>query len=363
MSGIVLPKLMGVRPMIVARSSFPGTGRYGSTWLGDNWSKWVYLHMSITGILTNSMFMLPFTGADVCGFNSPAEEEMCVRWMQLGAFQPFYRNHNAKGFPSQEPHIWPKPAQKAMLGAMNTRYSLISYFYTLVHKSHAEALPINRALIWEFINQPDLRTIDTQFMLGPALMVSPALADKQRTVDVTFPTEARWFDYYSFEEIQGGVKRTLEAPIDKINLHLRGGNILTRQSPGSKIADQLKSPFELLITLNHNQNANGELFWDNGNGLETFEKGAYSSVKFMMVTRGTKSMLTTSLPHLGNTEVNDLVYKKITVVGLSECPYPSAVTVGGQHHGFSISCDSDLKVLSLELQKPLPLVKAHMEIN
>ena len=58
----------GVRPFIIGRSSFSGSGSVGGHWGGDNYSKWSYMFYSIPQALPMSFFGIPMFGADACGF-------------------------------------------------------------------------------------------------------------------------------------------------------------------------------------------------------------------------------------------------------------------------------------------------------
>ena len=80
-----------------------GSGKYAGHWLGSNTANWENMRLSIIGTLEFNMFGIPYVGADICGFNGDTTAQLCKRWMQLGAFNTFFRNHNHKGNMDQDP--------------------------------------------------------------------------------------------------------------------------------------------------------------------------------------------------------------------------------------------------------------------
>ena len=79
----LLQAIPGVRPFIIGRSTFAGSGRWAGHWGGDNYSLFAYMFFSIPQALSFSLFGIPMFGVDTCGFNGNSDEELCSRWMQL----------------------------------------------------------------------------------------------------------------------------------------------------------------------------------------------------------------------------------------------------------------------------------------
>lgn len=206
------------------------------------------------------------------GFNGNTDYELCSRWMQLSAFFPFYRNHNTLSALSQEPFRWSSVAE-ATKTAMQIRYSLLPYMYTLFYEAHTTGSTVMRALAWEFPNEPQLAGVDTQFLLGPSLLVTPVLEPQVDTVNGVFPgviDGESWYDWYSGERVnaQAGVNTSIPAPLGHIPVFVRGGSVLPLQEPGYTTTDSRKNPWGLIVALSDDGDASGSLYVDDGESLE-----------------------------------------------------------------------------------------------
>lgn len=261
------------RPFIIGRSTFAGSGKWAGHWGGDNYSLWAYMVFSISQGLSFSLFGIPTFGADVCGFNGNSDMELCSRWMQLGAFFPFYRNHNDLSANSQEPYVWESVAE-ASRTAMSIRYTLLPYMYTLAAQAHTTGSTVLRALAWEFPDEPWLADAYHQFLLGGAILVTPVLAQGADSVDGVFPGSGDgstvWYDWYNQTAVTGvarGQNVTIDAPLGHIPVFVRGGNVVPTQQPGLTTEASRQNPWGLLVALDQQGAAQGTLYLDDGESL------------------------------------------------------------------------------------------------
>ncbi|KAG3277339.1 putative maltase-glucoamylase 2 (putative) [Ictidomys tridecemlineatus] len=274
-------EVTGQRGTVITRSTFPSSGRWGGHWLGDNTAAWDQLGKSIIGMMEFSLFGISYTGADICGFSGDAEYEMCIRWMQLGAFYPFSRNHNTKGTRRQDPVAWNSTFANFSRKALQLRYTLLPYLYTLMHNAHAEGRTVIRPLFHEFTDDKTTWDIDRQFMLGPAILISPVLESNTFEISAYFP-RAQWYDYSTESAYRStGELVILKAPLDHINLHVRGGYILPWQEPSINTYYSRQCFMGLTVALDDDGKAEGQLFWDDGQSIDTYENGNYFLANFI----------------------------------------------------------------------------------
>ena len=260
-----------VRPFIIGRSTFAGSGKYAGHWGGDNTSLFAYMFFSIPQALSFSLFGIPMFGVDTCGFNGNTDEELCNRWMQLSAFFPFYRNHNTLTANDQEAYVWASVIE-ASKTAMNIRYQLLPYMYTLFYLAHNTGSTVMRALAWEFPNDPSLAAADRQFFLGPAILVTPVLDQGYTNVSGVFPGAGKgevYYDWYTLSPVKAsaGENVTIDAPLGHIPVYIRGNYVLPTQEPAMVTRDARKNPWGVIAALSLEGSASGSLYIDDGESI------------------------------------------------------------------------------------------------
>jgi alpha-glucosidase len=225
------------------------------------------MYMTIPQALTFSVAGIPYFGVETCGFNGNADMELCTRWMQLSAFFPLYRNHNSRNTIAQEAFRWATTAE-ATRRVMDVRFRLLPYQYTLFYAAHKRGETVLRALSWNFPDDESLKSVDNQFMLGSSILITPVLAPLLRASQGVFPgaPHTRWYDWYTLEEVhaQAGQNVTLDAPLEHIPVHVRGGSIIASQKPGNTTKTTRMNPWSILVALDKKQEAKGELYLDDG---------------------------------------------------------------------------------------------------
>ncbi|KAJ5991811.1 Glycoside hydrolase family 31 [Penicillium sp. IBT 35674x] len=268
-----------VRPLVITRSTFAGAGAHVGHWLGDNLSQWDKYRISIAQMLEfASIFQVPMVGSDVCGFGGDTNEELCARWATLGAFYPFYRNHNELGSVDQEFYRWASVADAARK-VIDIRYRLLDYLYTSFHHQTETGEPFLQPLFYVYPADPNVFNNQLQFFYGDAILISPVQDQGQTSVDAYFPNDL-FYDWYTGEKITGsGATITLsDIDITEIPIHIRGGFIIPLRSKSAMTTTELRRRgFEIVVAPNEAGTAKGQLYLDDG---ESLSPGATSTVDF-----------------------------------------------------------------------------------
>ncbi|KAM4694349.1 sucrase-isomaltase, intestinal-like [Discoglossus pictus] len=274
----------GKRSIIFSRSTFAGSGKYSGHWLGDNAANWNDIKWAIPGMLEFSLFGIPYIGADICGFFDDTTEELCRRWMQVGAFYPFSRNHNAENYVHQDPASFgaDSPLVRTSKHYLNIRYTMLPYLYTLFYHAHTKGETVVRPLLHEFYSDASTWAVDEQFLWGPGLLITPILYQNSVNANAYIP-DAVWYDYDTGAKAPWRKQQvSMYLPDDKLGLHLRGGYIFPTQKPARTTQYSRLNPLGLIIALDDAQTAKGDFFWDDGESRETIGTDNYIFYEFSL---------------------------------------------------------------------------------
>ncbi|CAG9326902.1 unnamed protein product [Blepharisma stoltei] len=310
--GLVKRRLGGYRPFVLSRAFYAGVQKYGAIWTGDNNSKWSHLEYSMPMCLSIAVAGLSFCGADVGGFFGNPDTNLLVRWYQLGAYMPFFRGHSHIETRRREPWLYNEPYLSQIRQAINERYSLLPYWYTLFYIYHIKGTPIIRPMFVEYPNDNIAADLDKQFHVGPGLLVAGITMPNQQEIPIYLP-EAIWYDYHTFQKINENGAISYKTNENWVPVFIKGGNVIIRYEKAKMSTSDMKSdPISIIIVLNKEKKAKGMIYLDD---TETFK---YQSGEFVYAEIEFKE---NSIRYKILNQMNaNISVGKITVLGLDFVP-------------------------------------------
>ena len=241
--------------------------RYAALWTGDSASTWDFLRINIPEVLNLGLSGVPISGCDIGGFAKVAVDgidtfserfiagepfvsasvaggvtnyELLTRWMQLGSFLPWYRNHyDGYNKQFQEPYAYGEPVPSNCRKYVELRYRMLQVYYDAMYQWTQTGLPIARAL---FLNDPGdpqvYSNLDTQFFVGGDVLVAPIIDPHACLSPPTTPVRSVYLPagsaWYAFVDntapiagaIPGGQSISVTAGLDTVPVYIRAGAIL-----------------------------------------------------------------------------------------------------------------------------------------
>lgn len=223
------------RPFIVCRSGHAGIQRYAQTWAGDNLTCWQALKFNIATILGMSLSGVANQGCDIGGFYGPSpEKELFVRWIQNGIFQPRFSIHSVNTDNTvTEPWMY-SDVKDMIRDAVDLRYALSPYLYSLMVRAHETGLPIMEPMCSAFQTDESVYDEDVDFMEGDSLLVANVVEKGAKERTVTFPKGCAFYDFYTRERYEGGSTHTFPVELSSIPLFVTDNAIIPMSDDGLK---------------------------------------------------------------------------------------------------------------------------------
>lgn len=213
---------MARRGLVWARSGWAGSQRTPTCWGGDPLADFPSMANQLRAALSIGLSGLPFYSHDIGGFAGQPDPELYVRWAQFGLFSSHSRCHGAT---PREPWEFGEEAEAIFRRYAKLRYRLLPYIYSTAVQAAHTGLPVVRALVLKYSNDPNVRHLDSEYLFGDSFLVAPVLEQGARRRMVYLPV-GEWVDYWSREVYEGPGWLNYPAPLEILPLFVRRGAII-----------------------------------------------------------------------------------------------------------------------------------------
>jgi alpha-D-xyloside xylohydrolase len=219
----LLRKRRGERDAVVfARSATVGTQQFPVHWGGDNLSTPQSMAESLRGGLSLTMSGFGYWSHDIGGFEGTPEAWLFKRWIAFGLLSSHSRLH--ANYSYRVPWAFDEEAVDVLRLFTKLKATLMPYLYQAARTAHLDGVPMMRAMVVEFPDDPACTHLDRQYMLGPDLLVAPVFRE-DGVVDYYVP-DGEWTHYLTGETVTGPRWVRETHGVDSVPLLVRPGTVL-----------------------------------------------------------------------------------------------------------------------------------------
>jgi alpha-glucosidase len=261
------------RPFVLTRAGYAGLQRYTAIWTGDNRSEDDHMLAGVRLLNSLGLSGVPFTGMDIGGFTGNPSQALYARWIQLGAFFPYFRNHTAINTKSSEPWTFGEEVTEISRNYISLRYKLMPYLYSTFYEATQTGLPVVRSLAIDNTFDSSIYKTDfqNQFLFGPSMLVIPVESGKDFT-KIYLP-KGNWYDLYTDKKENGGKEEIIELKAQILPVYVKESTIIPMQTLVQSTA--IAPSDTLLLHIYKGALPNTYTYYeDDGKSFE-YEKGSY----------------------------------------------------------------------------------------
>jgi len=353
------------RPFILMRAGFAGSQRYGMIpWTGDVSRTWGGLVPQPELALQMGMQGLAYMHSDLGGFaiadtTKPIDDELYIRWLQYGVFQPIFRPHAQEQVPS-EPVFQIESTKAQAKKSIDLRYRLLPYNYSLAFDNNQTGKPLMYPLFYIEPKNADLLNYDEAYMWGDAFLVSPVKEAGKQNQKVYLPKGNSWINYYTNELFKGGQEITQSLTIDNIPVFVKGGEFVPMLAEAKQTQYYSINEFEMHYYADEEvRSSNYALYNDDGETNNSFEKGIFEILNFD--AKNNEKMLTITVERKTGKSYNKMDENLITFFLHNISKKPKKILVNGEKYPDKFLYNEDTKTVKFVTN--LRNYKKNIEIN
>lgn len=206
---------------LFARSATAGGQQFPVHWGGDCSAEYSSMAETLRGGLSLCASGFGYFSHDIGGFEATASPDVYKRWCAFGLMSTHSRLHGSTSY--RVPWAYeddtpenPENACAVLRFFTKLKGRLMPYLFSQAVKTSSTGVPMMRAMVIDFAEDPACLFLDRQYMLGDNLLCAPVLSE-DGVVQYYLP-EGKWTDIITGETIEGGryVKKKcsyLEMPV------------------------------------------------------------------------------------------------------------------------------------------------------